>query len=292
MQSESEIPTVSTVLGQGTDARRVIRVSDWTLTQWEGRGDERPRVRDIDLARRAGLAVPRDVRRTIQSLIDEGIIVASAHDDQGGHATATALIVESFVTIGKGGQRAVLEYWLDEEAALHVLMALRTPMAIEIRRQVVHVFVQVRHGLLPTQAVIPPELVALLTQIVDTQRSQGEAIAALAGRMTASESGSGIIQRAQRRAISHSVASIARGRVHAGLSPSLNSARRWAYTRLEAAASWSGAGRSWDRLPASKFGLVLVELEVMQREVKAALEAIANRQLTLAGTDEDEPKKH
>jgi hypothetical protein len=35
-------------------------------------GETIPTVRDLDVAKRAGLAVPRDIRRTIKALIDAG----------------------------------------------------------------------------------------------------------------------------------------------------------------------------------------------------------------------------
>jgi len=108
-------------------------------------------VRDLDIAERAELKVPRDVRRTIAKLIEERtlIIVGGAHDDKNG---AFVRVQRAFVETGKGAQREVDEYLLNEEAALHVLMLLRTPRAIEVRRQVVHVFMLVRRGRLTGQS--------------------------------------------------------------------------------------------------------------------------------------------
>lgn len=273
MQIESKSPA----RGEDVDVRHIVRVEGWELAIMAGKteGEPEPRIRDIDLGERLRYANPIDIRKLIRRLLSDGKL-----ND-----------FEVFATVAKTseqGGRPATEYWLSEAATLKIVAKSETAIADAILDDVIRVYMLARRGLLPTQPTLPPEFIALLTQLVETQKAQGEMLAALITRMTAIESGGGIIQRAQRRAISHSVARIARGRVHTGLAPSMNSARRWIYTRLETAASWSGAGRSWDKLPAARFGLVLVELEILQREVEAALEALASRQLTLAGTDEPE----
>lgn len=270
----------------GADVRHLMRIQGWELAVMAGHDGPELWVRDLDLGERLGYSRPHKVRELIARLLADRKLSDS----------------EVFTTAGQTserGGRPGTEYWLSEAAALKVIAKSETAIADAILDEVIRVYMLARRGLLPSQTGIPAELMALVTQlaegqrqIVETQRAQGEVLASLTQRLSALESGGGVIGRAQRSAISHAVTAIARSRVHAGLSPSMASARRWAYTRLETAAQWSGAGRSWDKLPASRFGLVLVELEVMQREVSAAIEAIAKRQLSLAIADKEHLEKH
>jgi hypothetical protein len=112
-------------------------------------------VRDLDLAERAGLRVPRDVRRTIKSAIADGAI--SSPGDGVGASPATppggalAWWQAEAVAQPNGGAQTVRVYYLNEAAALVILMRLRTKVAVEVTRAVVRVFMAARRG-----AVAPP----------------------------------------------------------------------------------------------------------------------------------------
>lgn len=78
----------------------------------------------------------------------------------------------------------------------------------------------------------------------------------------------GTITAEQHTIIRQHVQAISRARVHAGLAPSMNSARAWVYNRLSAAAGWSGTGRAWAILPAARYSDVLAELSLMRRDAE------------------------
>ena len=67
-------------------------------------GDKTPRVHDLDLAKRLGIARPRDIRKTIERHLDAGNLT-----DEGTCATVAHV---------RGN--VVTEYWLDEASALFV----------------------------------------------------------------------------------------------------------------------------------------------------------------------------
>lgn len=52
--------------GKGVEARRIVKVGDWDLVAFTGKGDEEPRIKDLDLAERLGFERPRKVRDLIK----------------------------------------------------------------------------------------------------------------------------------------------------------------------------------------------------------------------------------
>jgi hypothetical protein len=116
------------------------QVDGWTL--FDGAGSTW--VRDLDLAERAGLAVPRDIRRTIAKAIDDGALmpVGAAHSD----GTPGFHVVEELVQGGKGSVSTVATYYLNQEGALFIITRLRAPKAIEATKAIVRVFAAVMRG--------------------------------------------------------------------------------------------------------------------------------------------------
>jgi len=101
-----------------------------TLTVFEGWGLETsdrddPRARDLDIAERAGLERPRDVRRIIDANWDE----LAAH----GEIRICALNAQ---TPGRPGT----EYWLNEDQAVALVSLMRTKVARHLRIMLVQVF--------------------------------------------------------------------------------------------------------------------------------------------------------
>lgn len=133
------------------DATRPVRaivLDGWSITVDEGE----PRVRDLDLADKAGLAKARDIRQTIRKAVEDKALT----ELRGGVAAAgtPAAWVEDEVVSGN----AAKVYYLNEEGALLVLTRLRTPAAIAATRSLVMVCAAARRGELaqPTKAPPPP----------------------------------------------------------------------------------------------------------------------------------------
>lgn len=98
---------------------------------------DEPRARDVDIAERAGLAQPRDVRRIIDKAWDElvsyGEIRVCAHSAQ------------------TSGGRPGHEYWLTEAQAVALVSMMRTSQAKSLRVEMVKLFVAYRRGQLAQQ---------------------------------------------------------------------------------------------------------------------------------------------
>lgn len=114
-------------------------------------------VRDVEVGEAAKLAVPRDVRRHIKKLIADGTVALIKRDETGvaaNHAGQPATFVESEgVTSGSGTVQEVDVYYLNEEAALLLIMRLRTPVAIELQKKIVRVFLAFTRGELAPPAL-------------------------------------------------------------------------------------------------------------------------------------------
>src|SRR5262249_28075249 len=130
-------------------------------------------VRDIDVAERAGLAVPRDVRRTIARAIEDGALmpVGAAHAD----GAPVFQRVDEVVVGGKGSAQTVPTYYLNQEGALLLLTRLRTPRAIEVTKAVVRVFARAMRG--EPVALPDPRIDRLLGAV----EMQGAAVTQLLG---------------------------------------------------------------------------------------------------------------
>ncbi|QQR69078.1 MAG: hypothetical protein IPI58_09715 [Alphaproteobacteria bacterium] len=93
-----------------------------------------PRVRDLAIAERLGLANPRSIREMIDA--------NKAELESYGSLSA----VPTMIAIGKGGQREVTEYWLNEAQALLLCTFSRTAQAAQVRRSLITVFMDWRRG--------------------------------------------------------------------------------------------------------------------------------------------------
>lgn len=133
-----------------------VRVDGWILFTGEGSHW----VRDLDLAERAGLKRPHDIRVTIQKAITDGALTISA---AAGNGSGPPVRVEKeLVTIGSGAAREVSVYYLSHEAALMVVMRLRTKAAVQLQIAISRVFLLAMQGRLEPSAPLPsatrPEL--------------------------------------------------------------------------------------------------------------------------------------
>ncbi len=83
--------------------------------------EEEPRARDTDIARRAGLAQPRDVRRIIEKNIEE----LTAYGSVTCRAQSARIEKNSGFVTGTE-ERTVNEYWLNAEQSVAPLSLLQT----------------------------------------------------------------------------------------------------------------------------------------------------------------------
>lgn len=126
--------------GQDASGALVMRqVEDWTLFE----GDSATWVRDLDLANKAEVKVPRHIRVTIQAAITQKALVEIGV--VGDYANGTpGYRKETETTVsGKGKAETTTVYYLNQEGALLILTRLRAPKAIEVTKAVVTVFAKV-----------------------------------------------------------------------------------------------------------------------------------------------------
>lgn len=112
-----------------------------------------PRVRDLRVAEALGFDRPANIRNVIRRHRDELM-------DHG-----SLLQVEAMITAGKGAQRQVAEYHLNEAQALLVCMFARTEKAAAIRKQVIEVFLAWRRGELAQASAAPDPTVTILRRL-------------------------------------------------------------------------------------------------------------------------------
>lgn len=138
--------TMSAIVGTGADARRLVRVADWTMSVWSTYGDDEPRVRDVDLAARLGFERPRKIRELIERIWPE---------NRRPHVRPMV----GRTSMPRGGERefTVWEYWLTEAEALKLTARSETPIADAILDEMIRVYRLAIRGLLtPARAVSPP----------------------------------------------------------------------------------------------------------------------------------------
>jgi len=110
--------------------------------------DDEPRVLDTDLGAALGMAQPRNIRQTIEANKDELAAYGSSH------------AARAMIDLGKGAQREVTTYWLNEPQALLLCMFARTPKAAQVRKLLIDTFMEWRRQRLAppaTPAVIAPD---------------------------------------------------------------------------------------------------------------------------------------
>lgn len=91
-----------------------------------------PRIRDLRIAERLGMADPHMIRRTIER----------NRTELETYGTVSVIVTE---TSDKGG-RPGNEYWLNEPQTLLICMFSKTPNAAAVRREVIDVYLAYRRG--------------------------------------------------------------------------------------------------------------------------------------------------
>ncbi len=117
----------------------LVRIDGWELVI----DADEPRVRDIDIAERAGLSRPRHIRETIQ----KNRLELEAHGEVISFAAGAG------ETSSMGG-RPMSGYLLNEAQAISLVALMRTPQAMKLRIDLVKVFISYRRGQLAPKASV------------------------------------------------------------------------------------------------------------------------------------------
>lgn len=153
-------------------ALQPVEVEGWTLFAGEG-GHW---VHDLDLASRAKKTPARKIRPVIHGVIKDGMVKVDgpaaaevleslgSPSFSGGHgAAATVWARKLAVPSGnRGGTQETVEFYLDQEAAIYVLIRLRTEPAMRATKGVVKVFLAVARG-----EYVGPAAANLLAELAD-----------------------------------------------------------------------------------------------------------------------------
>lgn len=230
-------------------------------------------VRDVELAERAGLAKPTDIRRTIKACIDEGLIrpainvARGARDVDSAEFIATDILVP--IASEKGGHRTATEYLLNRKAAVLVAMRLRTEKAAELVDAIVTVFLRVVDGSLAGEelralredrAAIGAELSLMKSEFVKLSSKVLDVENALL-------LGSGYISNQQVRIVASAKRRVAAKLVSAGWAASSSSAATWLQNQIRMTVGWFGSGQRTELLPVDLYTRVLALLEGEERRV-------------------------
>ncbi|WP_413206740.1 hypothetical protein [Rhodospirillum sp. A1_3_36] len=113
--------------------------------------DQDPRIKDVRIGERLGMAQPLDIRRTIVKNTEE----------LGRYGPIRAVCEK--VSLGSGAVREVTAYYLNEGQTLLLCMLSRTARAADVRQEVIEVFLAHRRGMF---AVAPASATDPWTQMV------------------------------------------------------------------------------------------------------------------------------
>jgi len=267
------VPTVSSIIGTGDEAHRIVRVGAWELTAWVGRGEaEEPRMRDVDLGARLGYTNPKDIRK-----------LARDHERA---ENINPFHVRATVARTGAAARTEDEMWFNEADALWLASQSKTPVAVAITKEMIRVYIAARKGLLPQQQAQTFDVEAFVTQLapVFSQAAANAALAAVAPFVARLEV---IERRVQdgvpvRGTVSEAIASNIKSRlrtigtklVECGHEKKPRSARLKWEQRLRTAVRWTGRGCHWHLLPIYCEADALRELAAMEHEANGICGAL------------------
>ncbi|MBB4287687.1 hypothetical protein GGD88_003442 [Roseospira goensis] len=105
-----------------------------------------PRILDVRIGERLGMAQPLNIRKTIESNVDELRRYGPIH------------AAREKVQIGSGAIREISAYHLNEGQTLLLCMLSRTARAADVRQEVIEVFMAWRRGQIPPPPARPAGL--------------------------------------------------------------------------------------------------------------------------------------
>lgn len=230
--------------------------------------DGEPKMRDFDLATRLGLAEPRMIRKLIKRYEKSG--------DLG--PVDWRSTVERQLTNG-GGHREyrVTVAWLTEEQVLFLVAKSETATAVKLTKQMIHVFMLARRGLLtpPAPAAVDPALFARLAALEASQAQTAATLATLPSTMAlaiaetlrpllapVTPTGGPCIGRGGALAISGAL------KMYGDLMANREgqTANQWARkaeVELRAMVSWTGSGSAWASFPMARWPEVKKAIETL-----------------------------
>lgn len=237
-------------------------IEGWTLAT-SGFADGQPRVRDLELAEHLGYERPRKIRDLLRDLVAAGKLKDSEVCTTAGQTSPL-------------GGRPSTEYWLTEAQALKVVAKSETAKADAILDEVIRVFIAVRQApaaLVNVEAQMMARFEALVAPFTATMTAMAKAMQDLTGCT---------ISDIDAKWLSREVKAIAKLRAMGSpTSKGENSERRYLYNKLGAAVSWTGSGRRWSGLPASKVAEARAALAEMRKDALRAFPNVASLQLSL-----------
>lgn len=147
---------------------RKLDINGWPLVLVSDAGRDEPHIEDEELARRLCYAEPRMIRKIIKRYEKSGDLAG--------------INVRSTVTrtsMPHGGTREVevQVYLLNEEQACFIAAKSETPAANALLREMIHVFVLARHGMLPQQGLSETRVIELV------QTTMAQALTAISQQM-------------------------------------------------------------------------------------------------------------
>lgn len=216
-------------------------VDGWTLFTGEGG----TWIRDMDLAVRAGLAKPRNIRIAIHGAIADGAIVKVGALSEGAGETAVVREVCEVMTSGLGRELPVVAYYLNDEAAILVLARLRTPTAVAMTKMVVRVFMLATQGRLPgqVQALDANAVLAAIAAQSRTTTAILDRLTSLESRVAEVAGSAALITSAQADELHNAIEYIARSYVYLGDYSTVEGARMSLSNFIGGASRWAGTGR-------------------------------------------------
>lgn len=253
--------------------------------------NDRAFVYDLDIAERAELANPHDIRSTIAKAIEDGAIqVPAAAED----LDLPAFLVEQELIPMPGGRgmKKATAYRLNRAAALFVVTRLRTPKAVELTLAIVKVFDQVTSG-----RALAPAIDSRLDAVLSTLASVAASLASLAsGHKALAQSveqlTSGAPDASAGRAFAATIKAKMRRYAQAQCNGTARDFRSWVskgHSLLRTAVNYTqGTGRGWAALAVSR----RQEVETVLTEMIATAEKAAGgrAQLTLVPQPPADPK--
>lgn len=266
--NDRNIPLVSPVLGEGSNAHRLVRVGDWTLTVPGADGTD-PEIPDTELAKRLGMEL-----KHLREL--------SERHERAGHISPRKVNLGALMnksdgtTYSRTRGRPGLQRFYNEPDALFLVTRSERPEAIALTKEMIRVYMLARRGLLvPAPPVVPAfDTEALQRLIVETVASQLRAASAPANlTLPVLDGRAKSLVLAKLMTLARTVAG------HNVPYREVMRARGRIDRRVRIALNWSSR---WCLYPTANLGLLLGALEAEERTAQQVAEALArSRQLSL-----------
>jgi len=270
VNGDTEIVTISDVIGEGSEAHRIVRVENCVFRTTPESTTGELRMRDVDFATKLGHGRARDIRKVIRRWEPEiGPILSRATVARGVFRGKTQESIE------------VKEYWLTEAQALFIAAKSETSKATALLGEMIRVYMAARRGLLPRMDSLLAERQAPLLATITKQEAliaaQDQALARMqADNYRLREQGTdGIISATSADWVREQIRDIAPMWVALGWcrkKQTVASARRSLLSGVFRAAMWGfEKGQEIGDIPAAHFSHVKAYLKNERKEAEAEI---------------------